>query len=81
MGNTADASAAAELIARFPSLGEKSKEWVLRSIEVGLRDGKLEFLRRINDFEEQQKKSGPQITFTEWVKQTRAMYEELTATP
>jgi len=78
LGKTADASVALELIALFPSLDEKSKVWLLQRVEGGLRDGKLELLRYINDFEEMQKQPGEHITFAEWIKQTKANYEKLT---
>ena len=78
LSKTADGSVALEVIARFPSLDKKSKDWVLPSIEDGLRDGKLELLRYINDFEEMQKSPGEHITFAEWLKQTTANYEKLT---
>ena len=78
LAKTADASVALELIARFPSLDEKSKGWMLQGVEGGLRDGKLELLRYINDFEEMQKQPGEHITFAEWFKQTKANYEKLT---
>jgi hypothetical protein len=80
LGKTADASVALELIALFPSLDEKAKDWLQQSVEVGLRDGKLELLRHINDFEEMQKQSGAHITFAEWIKHTKANYEKLTTT-
>lgn len=80
LGKTADASVALELIALFPSLDEKSKGWLLQSVEGGLRAGKLELLRYINDFEEMQKQPGEHISFAEWIKQTKANYEKLTTT-
>jgi hypothetical protein len=80
LGKTADASVALELIALFPSLDEKSKVWLLQRVEGGLRDGKLELLRYINDFEERQKQPGEHITFAEWIKLTKANYEKLTTT-
>lgn len=78
LGKTADASVALELRALFPSFDEKSKGSLLQIIEGGLRDGKLELLRYINDFEEMQKQPGEHITFGEWLKQTAANYEKLT---
>lgn len=78
LGKTVDASVAHELIALFPSLDEKAKGSVLQTIEGGLRDGKLELLRYISDFEEMQKQPGEHITFAEWIKQTRTAYEKLT---
>jgi hypothetical protein len=80
LGKTADASVALELQALFPSLDEKAKVWLLQSVEGGLRDGKLELLRHINDFEEMQKQPGEHITFAEWIKQAKANYEKLTTT-
>jgi hypothetical protein len=80
LGKTVDASVALELIALFPSLDEKSKVWLLQRVEGGLRDGKLELLRYINDFEERQKQPGEHIAFAEWIKQTKANYEKLTTT-
>jgi hypothetical protein len=78
LGKTADASVALELIALFPSLDEKSKGWLLESVAGGLRDGKLELLRYLNDFEEMQKQPGEHIAFAQWLKQTQANYEKLT---
>lgn len=77
LSKTADPSVARELLALFPSLDEKSKGWLLQSVEGGLRDGKLELLRYINDFEEMQKQPGEHINFSEWIKQTKANYEKL----
>jgi hypothetical protein len=73
-----DASVARELMALFPSLDEKAKGSVLQTVEGGLRDGKLELLRYISDFEEMQKQPGEHITFAEWIKQTKTAYEKLT---
>ena len=67
-------------MALFPSLDEKSKGELLQRVEGGLRIGKLELLRHINDFEEMQKQPGDHITFAEWLKQTKATYEKLTTT-
>ena len=78
LGKTADASVALELLALFPSLEEQAKGSLVQSVEGGLRDGKLELLRYINDFEEMQKQPGGHVTFAEWIKQTRATYEKLT---
>jgi len=78
LGKIADASVALELMALFPSLDEKAKSSVLQTVEGGLRDGKLELLRYISDFEELQKQPGEQITFAEWIKQTKTAYEKLT---
>jgi hypothetical protein len=80
LGKTTDPSIVLELMALFPSLDEKSKGWLLQSVEGGLRDGKLELLRYINDFEEMQKQPGEHITFAEWIKQTKVNYEKLTTT-
>jgi len=80
LGRTADASVALELMALFPSLDEKAKDWLLQRVEAGLRDGKLELLRHINDFKEMQKQPGEHITFAEWIKETKANYENLTTT-
>jgi len=73
-----DASVARELMALFPSLDEKAKGSVLQTVEGGLRDGKLELLRYISDFEEMQKQPGEHITFAEWIKKTKTAYEKLT---
>lgn len=78
LGKNADSSVPKEVIALFPSLDEKSKVWLLQRVEGGLRDGKLELLRYINDFEEMQKHPGEHITFAEWIKKTKANYEKLT---
>ena len=80
VAKTADPSVVLELMGLFPSLDEKSKGWLLQRVEVGLRDGKLELLRYINNFEEMQKRPGEHITFAEWLKQTKANYEKLTTT-
>lgn len=80
LSKTADASVAPELLALFPSLDQKSKGWLLERVEGGLRDGKLELLRYIKDFEEMQKQPGEHISFVEWIKQTKANYEKLTKT-
>jgi hypothetical protein len=78
LGKTVDASVALELMDLFPSLDEKAKGSVLQTVEGGLRDGKLELLRYISDFEEMQKQPGEHITFAEWLKQTKTAYEKLT---
>lgn len=78
LGKTVDASVALELMALFPSLDEEAKGSVLQTVEGGLRDGKLELLRYISDFEEMQKQPGEHITFAEWLKQTKTAYEKLT---
>jgi hypothetical protein len=80
LSKTADASVAPELLALFPSLDQKSKGWLLESVEGGLRLGKLELLRYIKDFEEMQQQPGDHISFAEWIKQTKANYEKLTKT-
>jgi hypothetical protein len=80
LSKTADASVPLELIALFPTLDEKSKGRLLKRVEGGLRDGKLELLRHISDFEEMQKQPGEHITFAEWIKLTKADYEKLTTT-
>jgi len=80
LSKIADPSLALEVIARFPSLDEKSKGSFLEIVEDGLRAGKLELLRYINGFEEMQKQPGEHITFGEWLKQTTANYEKLTTT-
>lgn len=78
LDKTADPSVVVELIALFPSLDEKSKVGLQQMVEGGLRDGKLELLRHINDFEELQKQPGEHIKFGEWIKETKANYEKLT---
>jgi len=78
LARTADESVALELITLFPPLDEKSKGWLLQRVELGLRDGKLELLRYISDFEEIQKQPGEHLTFAEWIKKTKANYERLT---
>ncbi len=78
LSKTADASVALEVMALFPSLDEKSKGWLLERVEGGLREGKLGLLRYINDFEEMQKQPGEHVSFSEWIKQTKANYEKLT---
>ena len=78
LGKTVDASVARELMALFPSLDEKAKGSVLQTVEGGLRDGKLELLRYISDFEEMQKQPGEHLTFAEWITQTKTAYEKLT---
>ena len=80
LSKIADPSLALEVIARFPSLDEKSKGSFLEIVEDSLRAGKLELLRYIDDFEEMQKQPGEHITFAEWLKQTTARYEKLTTT-
>jgi hypothetical protein len=76
LDNTADASVIPELLALFPSLGEKAKGRFLQNVEEGLRGGKLELLRYINEFENKQKEPGTHITFPEWLEQTKANYEK-----
>jgi hypothetical protein len=78
LGKTVDASVARELMALFPSLDEKAKGSVLQTVEGGLRDGKLELLRYISDFEEKLKQPGEHITYADWIKQTTTAYEKLT---
>ena len=80
LSKTVDASVVLELIALFPTLDGKSKGSLLQMVEGGLRDGKLELLRYINEFEELQKRPGEHSTFGEWLKETRANYEKLTTT-
>jgi hypothetical protein len=77
LDKNADSSVVLQLIAQFPTLDETSKGWLLRSLEVGLRDGKLQLLRYINDFEEMQKQPGEHIPFAEWITKTKASYEKL----
>ena len=82
LSQTADASVVIELKTLFPSLNEKSEDSSPQGVEGGLRDGlrrgKLDFVRSINDFEEMQKRPGGHITFAEWIKQTKANYEKMT---
>ena len=78
LGKTVDASVALELMALFPSLDEKAKGSILQTVEGGLREGKLELLRYISDFEEMQKQPGEHITYADWIKQTTTAYEKLT---
>ncbi|MEP6818297.1 MAG: hypothetical protein ABJA18_02115 [bacterium] len=80
LSKTTDGSVVLELIALFPSLDDKSKGSLLQIVEGGLRDGKLELLRYINEFEEMQKRPGEHSTFREWLKETKANYEKLTTT-
>lgn len=77
LSKTADPSVALELIALFPPLDEKSKGWLIDNVEKGLRDGKLELLRYLNDFEDMQKQPGEHLNFAQWLKQTKANYERL----
>ncbi len=78
LGKTADTSVSLEVMALFPSLDEKAKALVSDSIGDGLRDGKLEFLHYLDDFEQLQKQPGEHISFANWVKETTAKYEKMT---
>jgi hypothetical protein len=78
LGKASETSVVLALIGLFPSLDEKSKTGLQSSVENGLRNGKLEFLRYINDFEDLQKRPGEHITFAKWIEQTMALYEKLT---
>lgn len=77
LGKTVDPSVVLELKALFPSLNEKAKSELEGRIESGLRDGKLEFLRYISDFEDRQKAPDKAISFAKWLEQTKASYEKL----
>jgi hypothetical protein len=79
LGRTADTSLVEELIARYPSLNEKSRVWfTTQNVEAGLRDGKLEFLRYIKEFEDTPKQGPDHTNFQAWLKKTKANYESLT---
>ena len=78
LGRTADTSLVEELIARYPSLNEKSRVTVTQDVETGLRDGKLEFLRYIKEFEDTPKQGPEPANFQAWLKKTKANYESLT---
>jgi hypothetical protein len=77
LGRTADTSVVEELIARYPSLNEKSRVRVTQDVETGLRDGKLEFLRYIKEFEDTPKQGPEHANFQAWLKKTKANYENL----
>jgi len=53
---------------------------LLQNVKAGLRDGKLELLRYLTDFEDMQKQSGEQLDFVQWINQTKANYEKVTTT-
>jgi hypothetical protein len=74
LGKTADTSLVEELIARYPSL---NKKWFTQNVEAGLRDGKLEFLRYIKEFEDTPKQGPEHANFQAWLKKTKANYENL----
>lgn len=77
LGITADTSLVEELIARYPSLNEKSR-MLTQNVEAGLRNGKLEFLRFIKEFEDARKQGPAHADFQAWLKKTKANYESLT---
>jgi hypothetical protein len=79
LDKTVDSAVVADLNARFPALQEKAKHLFQEHVEVGLREGKLELLRYINEFEEAQKQPGVPTSFREWVKQSKENYEKMLA--
>jgi hypothetical protein len=79
LGKTVDTSLVEELIARYPSLNEKSGVWFLtQNVETGLRDGKLEFLRHIKEFEDTPKQGPEHTNVQAWLQKTKTNYESLT---
>jgi hypothetical protein len=52
----------------------------VQHVVAGLRRGKQELLGCIIEFEHMQKQSGVQITFAEWLEETKVNYEKLTHT-
>ena len=78
LGKTADPSVVAELMTRYPALGEKSRVWFTENVEEGLGEGKREFLRYIKEFEERQAQDPTSSTFLKWLQKTEANYEQLT---
>lgn len=80
LDNHVNASVALELQSLFPSLHEKTQDWFVQNVKLGLRHGKHELLARINEFEQMQKQVGVPISISEWIEQTKANYEKLTHT-
>ena len=80
LSTIADVSVALELMALFPSLNEKSKGSLMQGVGEGLREGKLELLRYLKEFEGLPKQPGEHVTLAQWIKQTKTNYEKLITT-